>query len=301
MFVTRRWTIVRRGSHGHPARPRPRRRGARRAPRPIRSPAAPAPGARADLLRRVQRHGGRPGEVEPLQQARAMPATGCAARARSRSRAGQPRRHGKMVNGDDRLRRHGPARELHLRPRRVPRADRARPHGHDERRRAHLAEAPVVAGVHRERHVRDRRAEPNNTSQFNTFIHFGTVANWQKWTTHYVDPSQWHTIVMDWHADLLEIFVDGVLSFSISDRAVIPDVLHHVQHPARRAREPDAGASRADVRRLRPRLPVAGPAPACGRDGPVPEFRARIEGTDGATEPGRVQGGARGSGTQARM
>jgi hypothetical protein len=71
-------------------------------------------------------------------------------------------------------------------------------------------------------------ARPNNTTQFNTFIHFGTVADWQKWTTHYVDPSQWHTIVMDWHAGLLEIFIDGRLSFSISDRAVIPDVLHHL-------------------------------------------------------------------------
>ena len=71
-------------------------------------------------------------------------------------------------------------------------------------------------------------ARPNNTTQFNTFIHFGTVANWQKWITHYVDPSQWHVIAMDWHEDLLEIFVDGRLSFSISDRAVIPDILHHV-------------------------------------------------------------------------
>jgi len=67
----------------------------------------------------------------------------------------------------------------------------------------------------------------NNTSRFETYIHFG-VQNWQKWTTHMVDPSQWHTIAMDWKPDLLEIYVDGHVAFSISDPAVIPDILHHV-------------------------------------------------------------------------
>jgi hypothetical protein len=68
----------------------------------------------------------------------------------------------------------------------------------------------------------------NNRSQFDSFIHFGMTTYWQKWMTHNVDPSQWHTIAMEWHPRLLEIYVDGAVAFSISDPAVIPDVLHHV-------------------------------------------------------------------------
>ena len=67
----------------------------------------------------------------------------------------------------------------------------------------------------------------NNRSQFETFIHFGT-SNWQKWATHDVDPSQWHTIAMEWHPDLLEIYIDDRLSWSLSDPYAIPDILHHV-------------------------------------------------------------------------
>ena len=68
----------------------------------------------------------------------------------------------------------------------------------------------------------------NNRSQFDTFIHFGPTTTWQKWTTHEVDPSQWHTIAMEWYPNLLEIYVDGMLGFSVSDPAVIPDILHHL-------------------------------------------------------------------------
>ena len=68
----------------------------------------------------------------------------------------------------------------------------------------------------------------NNRSQFDTFIHFGPTTTWQKWTTHEVDPSQWHTITMEWYPNLLEIYVDGLLGFSVSDPAVIPDILHHL-------------------------------------------------------------------------
>lgn len=68
---------------------------------------------------------------------------------------------------------------------------------------------------------------PNNNYRFDSFIHFG-VNNWQKWKTHDVDPTQWHTIAMEWYPDMLEIYVDNELAFRIDDPAVIPDVLHHV-------------------------------------------------------------------------
>lgn len=68
----------------------------------------------------------------------------------------------------------------------------------------------------------------NNRSQFDSFIHFGPTTHWQKWTTHEFDPSQWHTIAMEWYPNLLEIYVDGQLGLSISDPYVIPDLLHHI-------------------------------------------------------------------------
>lgn len=68
---------------------------------------------------------------------------------------------------------------------------------------------------------------PDNTREFSTFIHFGT-ANFQYWYAHRADPSQWHTVAMEWYPDLLEIFVDGKLYYTITNPDVIPDVLHHV-------------------------------------------------------------------------
>lgn len=85
----------------------------------------------------------------------------------------------------------------------------------------------------------------NNRSAFDTFIHFGETTFWQKWTTHEVDPSQWHTIAMEWYPNLLEIYVDGLLGFSVSDPAVIPDILHHL------AIQLDARADRTLVKPIR--------------------------------------------------
>jgi hypothetical protein len=67
----------------------------------------------------------------------------------------------------------------------------------------------------------------NNTFEFSTFIHFGTQ-NWQKWFTHHRDPSQWHTVEMEWYPNVLEIYVDHVRAFRVDDPVAIPDVLHHV-------------------------------------------------------------------------
>ena len=68
----------------------------------------------------------------------------------------------------------------------------------------------------------------NNRSVFDTFIHFGDTVSTQVFVTHDVDPSQWHTIAMEWYPNLLEVYVDGALGFSVSDPAMIPDILHHV-------------------------------------------------------------------------
>jgi hypothetical protein len=68
----------------------------------------------------------------------------------------------------------------------------------------------------------------SNRRAFDTFIHFGTNTDWQKLTTHDIDPSRWHTVAMEWYPNLLEIYVDGLLTFSVGDAAVIPDILHHV-------------------------------------------------------------------------
>ncbi|MDX6683810.1 MAG: hypothetical protein QOG94_3849 [Solirubrobacteraceae bacterium] len=67
----------------------------------------------------------------------------------------------------------------------------------------------------------------NNRSAFDSFIHFG-AANWQKWVTHDVDPSQWHVIAMEWYPNLLEIYIDNALAWSVSDPAIIADNLHHL-------------------------------------------------------------------------
>lgn len=68
----------------------------------------------------------------------------------------------------------------------------------------------------------------NNRRRFESFIHFGLSQQTQKLLTHETDPSQWHTIAMEWYPRLQEIYVDGQLRFSIGDPGVIPDILHHV-------------------------------------------------------------------------
>ena len=88
---------------------------------------AAARSQRAALRRRVQRPDARSRRVGHLRRAgsrRPRPATAVGVLAR---RPGQPRDHRDLRERPDRLRRHGPSRELHLRPLRLPRAPRARP------------------------------------------------------------------------------------------------------------------------------------------------------------------------------
>jgi len=62
---------------------------------------------------------------------------------------------------------------------------------------------------------------------FNTFIHYGYNVTTQKLVKHSVDVTQWHTVTMDWRADSLKLYRDGVLVWTLTDRVAIPDVLHH--------------------------------------------------------------------------
>ena len=66
----------------------------------------------------------------------------------------------------------------------------------------------------------------NTRNPFRTFIHYGR--NSQKYYVHRVDGSQWHVVEMDWRPGLLKIIRDGNVVWSTTNRAVIPDVLHHV-------------------------------------------------------------------------
>jgi hypothetical protein len=67
----------------------------------------------------------------------------------------------------------------------------------------------------------------DNHAVFSSFVHFD-AQNLQKVFHHNADPTQWHTMVMDWTPDRLDVLRDGALVWSIADRRVIPDVLQHV-------------------------------------------------------------------------
>lgn len=73
---------------------------------------------------------------------------------------------------------------------------------------------------------------------FKTFIHYGYTYSTQKIFSHDADASQWHTMVMDWRWNAIKIYRDGVLVWTMTDTAAIPDVLHHysIQLDARATR-----------------------------------------------------------------
>jgi hypothetical protein len=77
----------------------------------------------------------------------------------------------------------------------------------------------------------------NTRTPFRSFIHYGR-SNSQKYFIHNADASAWHTMAMDWRKSSLKIYRDGNLVWTITDAAVIPDVMHHVsiQLDARRTR-----------------------------------------------------------------
>jgi beta-glucanase (GH16 family) len=84
----------------------------------------------------------------------------------------------------------------------------------------------------------------NNDRFFKSFIHFGED-NRQRYFQHDVDPSQWHTVAMEWQRDRIEIYVDGRFAWRVSEPEVIPDIMHHV------CIQLDARATRALTRPVR--------------------------------------------------
>jgi Glycosyl hydrolases family 16/Carbohydrate binding domain len=64
-------------------------------------------------------------------------------------------------------------------------------------------------------------------SSFSTFIHYG-ADNRQHYFRHAVDATQWHIVAMEWEANALRIYRDGVLVWTLTDLNAIPDVAHHL-------------------------------------------------------------------------
>jgi hypothetical protein len=67
----------------------------------------------------------------------------------------------------------------------------------------------------------------NTRWPFFSFIHY-TSSNKQYQFLHNADGAQWHTMAMDWTADAIKIYRDGVLVWTLEDKAAIPDVAHHL-------------------------------------------------------------------------
>lgn len=61
-----------------------------------------------------------------------------------------------------------------------------------------------------------------------SYVHYGSD-NKQYWFKHAgVDGTQWHTFAMEWTPTSIRIYRDGVLAWTVSDAAAIPDVAHHL-------------------------------------------------------------------------
>ncbi|MDX6683803.1 MAG: hypothetical protein QOG94_3842 [Solirubrobacteraceae bacterium] len=67
----------------------------------------------------------------------------------------------------------------------------------------------------------------NTRTPFRSFVHYG-ITNQQKYFVHTADASEWHIMEMDWRQKSLKIYRDGNLVWTVTNEAVIPDVLHHV-------------------------------------------------------------------------
>lgn len=62
---------------------------------------------------------------------------------------------------------------------------------------------------------------------FYSYIHYG-VENNQVRFAHDANASSWHTMVMDWSADVLKVYRDGRFVAQTTNRTAIPDVAMHV-------------------------------------------------------------------------
>jgi len=62
---------------------------------------------------------------------------------------------------------------------------------------------------------------------FSTFMHYG-ADNSKITFRHEVDKTAWHIIRLDWFADVLILYRDGEKVWEITDKVVIPQVMHHL-------------------------------------------------------------------------
>ena len=60
-----------------------------------------------------------------------------------------------------------------------------------------------------------------------SFVHYG-ADNKQYWFHHTSGGAAWHTMAMEWDASAIRIYRDGILAWTLTDKAAIPDVAHHM-------------------------------------------------------------------------
>jgi beta-glucanase (GH16 family) len=61
-----------------------------------------------------------------------------------------------------------------------------------------------------------------------SFVHYGAT-NKQYWFHHSNATGQaWHNMAMEWDSSAIRIYRDGILAWTVTDRAAIPDVAHHM-------------------------------------------------------------------------
>jgi beta-glucanase (GH16 family) len=62
---------------------------------------------------------------------------------------------------------------------------------------------------------------------FYSVIHYAED-NQQIQFNHNIDATQWHTITMEWLPDVINIYRDGELVFTVNEKEAIPQVPHHL-------------------------------------------------------------------------
>jgi hypothetical protein len=60
-----------------------------------------------------------------------------------------------------------------------------------------------------------------------SFVHYG-ADNKQYWFHHGARGTNWHAMAMEWDASAIRIYRDGILRWTLTDKAAIPDVAHHL-------------------------------------------------------------------------
>jgi beta-glucanase (GH16 family) len=78
-----------------------------------------------------------------------------------------------------------------------------------------------------ENDIYETGADVNTRNPFHSYVHYG-ANNSQYYFAHNADGAQWHTMGMAWGPNAIDIYRDGVLVWTVSDRAAIPDVPHHI-------------------------------------------------------------------------